>query len=51
VREPGSTGEVPDHRAARWIALQQTTVKQDYFIWENMTYLARPTFAIEEAKD
>jgi hypothetical protein len=51
VRQPGHTGEVPDERAARWIALQQTTVKQDYFIWENMKYLERPNFAVEEAKD
>ena len=51
VRPPGHAGDVPDERAARWIATQQQTIKQDYFIWENMKYLARPNFAVEEAKD
>lgn len=51
VREPGDTGDVPSGRAARWIELQQHIVKQDYFTWENMTYLTKPNFAVEEARD
>ncbi|HSS12015.1 MAG TPA: hypothetical protein VLL25_19160, partial [Acidimicrobiales bacterium] len=26
-------------------------IKQDFFTWENMKYLPKPNFAIEEAKD
>ncbi len=51
VREPGDLGDVPTGRAARWIALQQEIIKQDFFTWENMTYLAKPNFAVEEAKN
>jgi phenylpropionate dioxygenase-like ring-hydroxylating dioxygenase large terminal subunit len=51
VREQGDDGDVPNERAARWIRVQQETVKQDYFIWENMQYLSKPNWAVEEAKD
>jgi phenylpropionate dioxygenase-like ring-hydroxylating dioxygenase large terminal subunit len=51
VREPGDESDVPSGRAARWIALQQEIIKQDFFTWENMKYLDRPNFAVEEAKD
>ena len=50
-REPGDKSDVPSGRAGRWISLQQQTVRQDYFIWENMRYLPKPNFAVEEAKD
>lgn len=50
IREPGD-GDGPNARAARWIALQQEIIKQDFFTWENMAYLERPNFAVEEAKD
>jgi hypothetical protein len=51
IREPGDRGDVPQGRAARWITLQQEIIKQDFFTWENMKYLAKPNFAVEEAKD
>jgi phenylpropionate dioxygenase-like ring-hydroxylating dioxygenase large terminal subunit len=51
VREPGDAGDAPSSRAERWIALQQETIKQDFFTWENMAYLDKPNFAAEEAKD
>lgn len=51
VRESGDDSDVPSARAARWVALQQEVIKQDFFAWENMTYLERPNFAVEEAKD
>ena len=51
VREPGDTGDVPSGRAARWITLQQEIIRQDFFTWENMKYLPKPNFAVEEAKD
>jgi phenylpropionate dioxygenase-like ring-hydroxylating dioxygenase large terminal subunit len=51
VREPGDEGDIPQGRAARWISLQQEIIKQDFFTWENMKYLPKPNFAIEEAKD
>jgi hypothetical protein len=35
----------------RWIKLQQEIIKQDFFTWENMKYLDKPNFAVEEAKD
>jgi phenylpropionate dioxygenase-like ring-hydroxylating dioxygenase large terminal subunit len=50
-REPGDTGDVPDGRAARWIDLQQEIIKQDFFTWENMKYLDKPSFTVEEAKN
>ena len=50
-REPGESGDVPGGRAARWIELQQEIIKQDFFTWENMKYLAKPNFAVEEAKN
>lgn len=51
IREPGDTGDEPNGRAARWIQLQQEIIKQDFFTWENMKYLPKPNFAVEEAKD
>jgi len=51
IREPGDTGDKPKGRAARWIQLQQEIIKQDFFTWENMKYLPKPNFAVEEAKD
>ena len=51
AREPGDSGERPGERASRWIALQQGIIKQDFFTWENMAYLDKPNFAVEEAKD
>jgi phenylpropionate dioxygenase-like ring-hydroxylating dioxygenase large terminal subunit len=51
VREPGDTGEVPSGRAAKFLALQQEVVKQDFFTWENMKYLEKPNLAPEEARD
>jgi phenylpropionate dioxygenase-like ring-hydroxylating dioxygenase large terminal subunit len=51
VREPDDTGDVPTGRSMRWIKLQQEIIKQDFFTWENMKYLAKPNFAVEEAKD
>jgi len=51
VREEGDTGDVPTGRAARWIELQQEIIKQDFFTWENMKYLTKPSFAVEEAKN
>jgi phenylpropionate dioxygenase-like ring-hydroxylating dioxygenase large terminal subunit len=51
VREPGDTGDEPKGRPARWIQLQQEIIKQDFFTWENMKYLDKPNFAVEEAKD
>ncbi|HEX2562956.1 MAG TPA: hypothetical protein VHK25_03515, partial [Acidimicrobiales bacterium] len=29
----------------------QEIIKQDFFTWENMKYLPKPNFAVEEAKD
>jgi hypothetical protein len=51
VREPGDRGDRPSGRAEKWIQLQQEIIKQDFFTWENMKYLPKPNFAIEEAKD
>jgi phenylpropionate dioxygenase-like ring-hydroxylating dioxygenase large terminal subunit len=51
IRDPGDTGEVPTGRAERWMRVQQQTIKQDYSIWENMRYLPKPNFAVEEARD
>jgi hypothetical protein len=34
VREPGDNGELPGGRAARFLALQQEVVKQDFFTWD-----------------
>jgi phenylpropionate dioxygenase-like ring-hydroxylating dioxygenase large terminal subunit len=50
-REEGDTGDVPTGRAARWIELQQEIIKQDFFTWEHMQYLEKPSFAVEEAKN
>jgi hypothetical protein len=51
IREPGDTGDKPSGRAAKWIQLQQEIIKQDFFTWENMKYLPKPNFAVEEARD
>jgi phenylpropionate dioxygenase-like ring-hydroxylating dioxygenase large terminal subunit len=51
ARETGDTGDVPSARAMRWVGVQQDITKQDFFTWENMKYLAKPNFAVEEAKD
>jgi phenylpropionate dioxygenase-like ring-hydroxylating dioxygenase large terminal subunit len=51
VREPGDTGDVPTGRALRFIQVQQEIIKQDFFTWENMRYLPKPNFAVEEARD
>jgi len=50
-REEGDTGDMPTGRAARWIELQQEIIKQDFFTWEHMQYLEKPSFAVEEAKN
>jgi hypothetical protein len=50
VRE-GDGGDVPTGRAAKFLALQQEVIKQDFFTWENMTYLTKPNLAPEEAHD
>jgi len=51
VREPGQEGDEPGPRARRWITLQQEIIKQDFFTWENMKYLEKPSFAVEEARN
>jgi hypothetical protein len=51
VREPGDTGDAPTGRAAKFLALQQEVIKQDFFTWENMKYLEKPNLAPEEAHD
>ena len=51
IREPGDTGDVPSGRAAKFLALQQEVIKQDFFTWENMKYLEKPNLAPEEAHD
>jgi len=51
LREPGDTGDVPTGRAAKFLALQQEVIKQDFFTWENMKYLEKPNLAPEEAHD
>jgi phenylpropionate dioxygenase-like ring-hydroxylating dioxygenase large terminal subunit len=50
-RDEGDQAEQPSGRAAKWIELQQGIIKQDFFTWENMQYLERPSFAVEEAKN
>jgi len=50
-REEGDTSDQPSSHASRWTALQQEIIKQDFFTWENMKYLERPSFAVEEAKN
>lgn len=50
-REPGDSGDRPRGRAAKFLELQQTLVKQDFQIWENMKYLERPNLAPEEVRD
>ena len=51
IREPGDAGDVPSGRAAKFLALQQEVIKQDFFTWENMKYLEKPNLAPEEAHD
>jgi phenylpropionate dioxygenase-like ring-hydroxylating dioxygenase large terminal subunit len=51
VREPGDVGEVPTGRAARFLELQKMTIAQDFPFWEHMSYLPKPNFATEEARD
>jgi hypothetical protein len=51
IREPGDSGDVPTGRAAKFLALQQEVIKQDFFTWENMKYLEKPNLAPEEAHD
>ena len=51
VREPGDTGDAATGRAAKFLALQQEVIKQDFFTWENMKYLEKPNLAPEEAHD
>lgn len=50
-REPGDEGDAPTGRARRFLELQQQTVRQDFFIWENMKPRAAPNLAPEEAAD
>jgi phenylpropionate dioxygenase-like ring-hydroxylating dioxygenase large terminal subunit len=50
-RDEGDEAEQASGRAAKWIELQQGIIKQDFFTWENMKYLERPSFAVEEAKN
>ena len=38
IREPGDSGDKPAGRAAKFLALQQEVIKQDFFTWENMKY-------------
>jgi hypothetical protein len=51
IREPGDSGDVPTGRGAKFLALQQEVIKQDFFTWENMKYLEKPNLAPEEAHD
>ncbi len=51
IREPGDSGDAPTGRAAKFLALQQEVIKQDFFTWENMKYLEKPNLAPEEAHD
>lgn len=50
-REEGDTGDEPTGRALEMLKMQHKVIPQDFFTWENMTYLDRPSFAVEEAKD
>lgn len=51
VREPGDAGDAPSGRAAKFLALQQNVVQQDFSIWEHLQYREHPNFAPEEAAD
>jgi phenylpropionate dioxygenase-like ring-hydroxylating dioxygenase large terminal subunit len=48
-REPGDAGDIPQGQAAGMLRLQRTVIPQDFPLWENMKYSARPLFAPEEA--
>jgi hypothetical protein len=48
-REPGDQGDTPSGRALSMIKTQQKVIPQDFFAWENMSYLGNPNFAVEEA--
>jgi phenylpropionate dioxygenase-like ring-hydroxylating dioxygenase large terminal subunit len=50
-REAGDSGDRPTGNAARFLALQQQTVRQDFPIWAHMKYLERPNWAPEEERD
>jgi phenylpropionate dioxygenase-like ring-hydroxylating dioxygenase large terminal subunit len=50
VRTPGDTGDEPTGPALDMLKVQWKVIEQDFFTWENMTYLQTPNFAIEEAK-
>jgi len=50
-REPGDTSEEPTGRALAMLKTQFDVIPQDFFTWENMTYLEKPNFAAEEAKN
>jgi nitrite reductase/ring-hydroxylating ferredoxin subunit len=50
-RLPGDTGDEPKGIAMQMLELQWKVVPQDFFAWENMTYLPRANFAAEEARN
>ena len=50
MRTPGDTGDEPTGPALKMLKVQWKVIEQDFFTWENMTYLQTPNFAVEEAQ-
>ena len=51
LRLPGDDSDEPKGPAKRVLEMQQQVITQDFWTWENMTYLQEPNFAAEEAKN
>ncbi len=49
-RAPGETGFEPEGKAQVMLRIQHRVIPQDFFIWENMTYLENGAFSKAEAE-
>jgi len=44
TKEPGDTGDVPRGRSAKFMAAQHWQIRNDFHIWQNMSYKVKPIY-------
>ena len=44
TKEPGDVGDVPAGRSGKFMAAQHWQIRNDFHIWQNMSYLVKPIY-------
>ncbi len=47
TKEPGDTGDIPQGRSGRMIKAQHWQIRNDFHIWQNMSYMVTPIYTGE----